>query len=226
VRILALGGLVGPALFALVTTLCAALRPDYSHIDDFISELGATGTPHAAIMNYAGFVPAGLLLCGLGASLALALPQNRLTAVGASLVTLFGAGVAAAGLLSCDVGCPQAGGSVENLIHDGLAPVSFASASLGAVILGVRFRDLPEFRSLWVYSVASGLAGFCLLGGLASTLESRELTGLWQRLAARRAVRVVRDRRAPSLSQGLCRIFHPLTRRRSGRCGRGPIGVW
>jgi hypothetical membrane protein len=182
VRILTLGGLAGGVLFASIAILCAALRPDYSHIHHFISELGATGTRHAWLMNYVGFVPAGLLLAGFGASLRESVAQHRLATIGALLVGLFGGGVALSGLFSCDVGCPQVGGSTQNFIHDKLGPLTFVSGSLGAISLGIRFRSLPRLRSLWAYSIASGLLGLCLLGAVASTLESREFSGLWQRL--------------------------------------------
>lgn len=181
-RVLALGGLAGPLLFAAVTVCCAALRPDYSHLHHFISELGATGTSHAQLMNYAGFAPTGLLLMGFGVALAARLPRHRWTTVGASLVGLFGGGILLAGFFSCDVGCPQSGGSIANLVHDRIAPPTFLAGSLGAVCLGLRFRSLASLRALWVYSVVSGALGVAFLAGLASTLESREFTGLWQRL--------------------------------------------
>ena len=133
-------------------------------------------------MNYAGFVPAGLLLVGFGASIKASLPQQRAATTGALLLVLFGAGVGLSGLFSCDVGCPQDGGSIQNLIHDRLAPLTFLSGSLGAVSLGVGFRSLPPLRPIWIYSIASGVAGLGLLAAVASTLETRELTGLWQRL--------------------------------------------
>jgi hypothetical membrane protein len=97
---LALGGVAGPVVFALVTVVSAALRPGYSHVTNMISELGATGTPYAVLMNYAGFVPAGLMLAALGVALAGVLPRHRLALAGAVLVTLFGAGVASSGVLS------------------------------------------------------------------------------------------------------------------------------
>ena len=46
------------SLFGAVVVLCAAARPDYSHIDQFISELGATGSSRASLMNYAGVAKA------------------------------------------------------------------------------------------------------------------------------------------------------------------------
>lgn len=181
-RILALGGLAGPALFASIAILVAALRTDYSHVHDFISELGATSTPHAWLMNYAGFAPAGLLLAGFGASIKASLPRQPAATLGALLIGLFGTGVALSGFFSCDIGCPQQGGTIQNLIHDRLAPLTFLSGSLGAISLGLGFRSLPSLRPLWIYSIASGLAGLVLLAAVASTLETRELTGLWQRL--------------------------------------------
>jgi Protein of unknown function (DUF998) len=179
---LALGGVAGPVVFALVTVLSAALRPGYSHVTNMISELGATGTPYAVLMNYAGFVPAGLMLAAFGAALARALSPQRLGLAGAVLVTLFGAGVASSGLISCDPGCPQSGGSFENLVHDRIAPIAFMSLIVGAAALGFHFRRLPAWRHLAAYSLlTSGIALLCLVA-LAHSLESRLLTGLWQRL--------------------------------------------
>lgn len=180
--IAALGGVAGPALFALVVLVAAAFRSDYSHLGNFISELGATGTPHASFMNYAGFVPGGLLLAAFGVALAGTLPRQPLTRVAAVLVTLFGVGVAASGVVSCDPGCPQTGGSLEKAVHNRIAPACFLCLIVAAGVLGIRFRRLPDWRGLWVYSVLTGVVGACFLAGLAGSLETRALTGLWQRL--------------------------------------------
>jgi hypothetical membrane protein len=181
-QVLMLCGVAAPVLFGIVTIVCAALRPDYSHIHHFISELGATGTSHAWLMNYVGFVPSGIMLAVFGASTAGRLPRHGFARLASGLIILFGAGVALSGLFSCDIGCPQTGGSVENAIHDRLAPLTFLAGSLGAASMGVIFRRLPQLRPLWVYSVVSGALGLGLLAAVASTLETRELTGLWQRL--------------------------------------------
>ncbi len=181
-RILALGGVAGPILFSVMTVVAAALRPDYSHIENFISELGATGSSYAGLMNYAGFVPAGLMLAAFGIALAKHLPRDRFRFLAALLVALFGAGVAADGILSCDAGCPQVEGSMENLLHNRIAPVAFLCAIFGAGIVGLRYRRLPAWRKLSRYSLATSALGLCFLAALATSLDSRELTGLWQRL--------------------------------------------
>lgn len=181
-RIGALAGVAGPVLISAVVVAAAALRPGYSHSADFISELGATGTPYAALMNYAGFVPGGLLVAVLGVALAGALPRHGLGMVGAVLVTLFGSGVAASGVISCDPGCPQTGGSLENLAHNAVAVASFLSVIVGAGILGLHFRRLPSWRHLSFYSLFTSAVAFGFLVALASSVESGAHTGLWQRL--------------------------------------------
>ena len=181
-RLLVLGGVAGPMLFSAVVVVAAALRADYSHVASFISELGATGTPYADLMNYAGFLPGGLLIAGFGVALVGALPRSRVAILAAILVTLFGAGVAASGIASCDPGCPQTGGSVENLVHNTIAPIAFVCLIAAAGILGVIFRGDASWRSLSIYSLISSLMGLCLLLALASSLDAREFTGVWQRL--------------------------------------------
>lgn len=180
-RVLALGGVVGPALFSFVVFYSATLRPEYSHITNFISELGATGTSHASLMNYAGFLAGGILLAGFGLSLMRFLPRSRSTRVASCLTTIFGVGVAISGLISCDFGCPQ-GGTTENFIHDKIAPVSFLCLIAATGILSVQFRSLPGWRSLSVYSGVTSVVALVFLVALVGSLEERALTGLWQRL--------------------------------------------
>jgi hypothetical membrane protein len=181
-RVLVFGGVAGPVLFSLVTAVSAALRPDYSHTTSFISELGASGTPHAPIMNYLGFVPAGLLLAAFGISLVSVTSGHVLAVAGSALVVLFGVGVAASGILSCDPGCPVSGGSLENALHNGIGPLSFIALTCGVGLLGIDFRRLPYFRPFSLYSFVTSVLGLLLLVAIVSSLEARELTGLWQRL--------------------------------------------
>ncbi len=179
---LALGGVVGPVILVVVIVVCGALRPDYSHLHQFISELGATGTTHAAVMNYPGFVLAGLLIIGFGVALLRGLPSRPMATIGAALTLVFGLGVVGSGLLSCDPGCPQAGGSTENFLHDKIAPLGFLALITATWLLGVVFRRLAEWRALSLYSIATGVVALAFLLGIGSTLETRVYTGLWQRL--------------------------------------------
>ncbi len=132
--------------------------------------------------NHVGFVLGGLLIASLGLALFKLLPGGRLSSVASVLVMLFGLGIALSGVVSCDVGCPQGTGSSANTIHNTIAPLAFLCLIAASVILGVKWRSDNQLRNMASYSVATGAAGLVLLGTLASSLESRDLTGLWQRL--------------------------------------------
>lgn len=180
-KFLALGGVIGPLIFTATTLICAGLRPDYSHIHHFISALGATGSRNADLMNWIGFIPSGIMISSFGLSLTLLLPKKMLARSGSVLVIIFGLGLIAVGLFSCDEGCPREG-SLENNIHDKISGPIFLCAILGALVLGFTFRRLPYWRKLWLYSVVSALLSFFFLITLINSIDSNKLTGMWQRL--------------------------------------------
>ena len=178
---LALGGVAGPILFTVIMLLCASLRSDYSHTHHFISELGATGTSNADLMNWAGFIPAGVMIVLFGVALTQLLPKSFLGRTGSVLILIFGIGMVVVGSFSCDPGCPREG-SLENNLHDQISGPAFMCAIIGILILGISFRRLHFWREFWLYSVVSALVSVGLLLGLISSIESHTYTGLWQRL--------------------------------------------
>lgn len=177
-----LGGILGPLVFTAVVITTALLQPDYSHTQNFISELGASGAPNAAVMNYAGFVIGGLLTASLGLALFKLPSRGRLALAASVLVSLFGIGVAMSGVVSCDPGCPQDTGTTANMLHNTIAPIAFLCLISASLLFGLQWRNEAGNRNLSNYSFASGLIALGFLALLVSSLETRELTGLWQRL--------------------------------------------
>lgn len=180
-KVLALGGVGGPVLFTAVTLFCASLRPDYNHISQFISELGATDTPNATFMNFAGFIPSGLMIVAFGVSLMLMLPKYRLSLIGSVLIIVFGFGMVVVGNFSCDIGCPRVG-SLENNIHDQISGPIFLCGIMGILLLGISFRKIATLRGLWIFSVVSGLLALSFVVALINSIEVYTYTGMWQRL--------------------------------------------
>jgi hypothetical membrane protein len=181
---LALAGIAGPLLFVATTALCTALQPGYSGITGLVSELGAHGAAHVALMNYGGFIPLGVLIMVFGAGLVAALPNHRLLTLSAIFIVFFGIGLVLSGLVSCDAGCPRPslGGSLGNFLHDKIAPMSFMCLISAVGLLGVYFRAVMRWRFLANYSLATAVLALLLLVLLATSLESRNLAGVWQRL--------------------------------------------
>lgn len=180
-KLLALGGVAGPILFTVIVLICASLRSGYSHIHQFISELGATGTANANLMNWAGFIPTGVLITMFGVSLIQLLPKKFLTLSGSVLIMIYGIGVFVVGFLSCDPGCPKEG-SLENNLHDKISGLIFISVIVGMLILGISFRRLRFWNRFWLYSVISAFISAGFMAGLINSFESTAYTGIWQRL--------------------------------------------
>jgi hypothetical membrane protein len=158
------------------------MRPSYSHVEQFISELGATGSENAPLMNFAGFVLGGLLITSFGVALLAKVPRRPVLLIASVLVGLFGLGVAVSGMISCDMGCPQGTGTTANLVHNTIAPIAFLCLIAASFIFGVCWWRQAGLRTLALYSLGTGVTSLVFLALLVSSLEARALTGLWQRL--------------------------------------------
>ena len=188
-RVVALTGVLGPVCFVLAVIVGGALRSPYSHATQMISELGETGGSYSNVMNYGGFVPAGVLLVAFAASLFCSFSPARSSVVGTGLVAAFGAGILAAGIFSCDAGCVSQTPSREGLLHILVSLVAFAGGIGGTFAWAVHFRKRAAWSGLARYSTWSG--GIALLFLFATIVsvsspgtptESRTLTGVWQRI--------------------------------------------
>jgi len=180
-KLLTLGGIIGPILFTITALICASFQSDYNSMNNFISELGATNSSTELLMNYVGFIPSGIFFSLFGLSLLNIFSDNLTSRIGALFIIIFGIGMTLAGIFSCDPGCPSAG-STESMIHDRVSAVTFISAILGIIVLGLSFRKMNFFRMISFYSILTGLISLMFLLIMINSFESRNLTGLWQRL--------------------------------------------
>lgn len=174
-------GIIGPLLFSAVVIIGASSRSEYSHVSDFISGLGATGTPNAGLMNLAGFVLSGLLILLVAIALFSSVSGSTFARIAAVLVMFFPVGMISAGIFSCDAGCPPEG-STENTIHQLVSVPAFIGGIAGIALSGIAFRKMPAFKGLWLYSVISGIIAGAFLVRLISSIGGPSPTGLWQRL--------------------------------------------
>lgn len=155
-RILGLGGVVAPFLFTALVAVASLLRPGYSQIADFVSDLGV-GT-YAGLQN-ANFAVFGLLVVGLAAGLFLSLPPPRgiAFAVGVGLTVVFGLGVLLAGVFPED----YAGGGM----HSNVSSLAFIASILAALVvgLGLRNADAEAWGRYRAFCLVSGVLGLVLL---------------------------------------------------------------
>ncbi len=154
-RLLAVGGIAAPIVFTSVFAILSLLRPGYSQVSDFVSDLGVG--PNAAVQN-ANFVVFGVLVIALALALVQSLPtpRRRTTDAGVVLMMVFGLGVLLAGVFPED----YAGGGP----HTGVSSTAFLASILASTLVGWGLRKAdPAWRRYATYSLVSGILAFGVL---------------------------------------------------------------
>ncbi len=177
-RTATIAGLVAGALCFLVPLVFGMLRPEYSHVRDYISELGETGAPYAGWVNLAGFLPIGLIVLLFVFTASKLMPVDRKSAW---LVSSVGWAYLVASVFPCDPGCPEQG-SLSQMIHNLTAMVCYPASTTGLILIAISFRGNDSWNKLSVYTMVSGL--LVALGfGLMLVPDLASWRGLAQRLA-------------------------------------------
>lgn len=177
-RTAAIAGLVASALCLLVPLVFGMLRPEYSHVRDYISELGETGAPYAGWVNLAGFLPIGLIVLVFVFTASRQMPINRKSAL---LFSSVGWTYLVASVFPCDPGCPERG-SMSQMIHNLTAMVCYPATIAGLMLIAISFRGNDSWKKLSVYTMVCGL--LVALGfGLMLVPDFASWRGLAQRVA-------------------------------------------
>lgn len=183
---LILGGALAAAVYVLAVVVGGAIRPGYSHVSQFVSELITADAPNAALLNVM-FATYNVLTAAFAWALlrnVRAGEPNRRTNLG-----IAGAALLAAeglfGLLTLffpqdPVGAPV---TPTGIIHIVLAGLSALTTMAAMLLLGMWFRAVPALRAYGIYSFASAAFVF-VLGGVsaASGASQSPVAGLLERL--------------------------------------------
>lgn len=137
--------------FLLVIVLASSNYPDYQHMSQFISELGATGAPNGKMVSLFGFIPASILLT-LFVIYAIYLSSKRikqvlgLLGIGGYATTLIVAAV-----YPCDFGCRPEDPSISQIIHNLSAVLGYLSGIIGIFLLASDIHKHEKNKRLvWI----------------------------------------------------------------------------
>jgi len=164
-------GVLAPLVYIVAVVIGGSLRPDYSHIAQYVSELIETGAPNKAILNPL-FAIYNILTIAFGIGLFLYVrnvSENRRKKVGlVGALVLVAEGIF--GFVTVffpqdPIGSPAT--STGNL-HIVLASLSSLTTMLTMLLLGLWFRVIPVLRRDGIYSFIS-LGIVFLSGGLAAS---------------------------------------------------------
>ena len=162
-------------------TIGERLKPGYSGVTQYISELNATGTALASEFGWFGFLPVGVLLA---AFMVAAHPLARVR--GASRLgwwLLWSQPIAFIGvaLAPCDAGCPVGGSPTQDL-HDFLGVTTYFAGALALVLLSFAPAHPRVTAGVRVFLRVAG-SGFVFLFVAMLMPDTAAYRGVLQRVA-------------------------------------------
>jgi hypothetical membrane protein len=154
--IFALCGILAPIIFCLMVIVESLMRPGYSPIHNFVSDLGVGSF---AILQNINFMIFGLLtiFLGLGLNGSLPIPRRRSLKIGIWLVIIFGILIILAGVF------PENYGS--GALHQSVSAFAFLSIIAAQLLVwkGLKGGDFAIWGKYRTYSLVSGLLSIIFL---------------------------------------------------------------
>ncbi|MGJ8529187.1 DUF998 domain-containing protein [Maritalea sp.] len=164
---------------AATVVIGATNYPNYSHITQFMSELGAQGAPNAQLVNLAGyFVVEVVLLIGLRFAYTY-MPKSTALKVGFAIFLAYPILIGVASLSPCDFECRPDDPSITHIVHVSSGLIAYLCAILGLAILTYYspIGKKPDELKRLTYTCAPVLLIF-----LMNVTADNQYVGLAQRL--------------------------------------------
>ena len=174
-------GILAPLLWLSMIGVAGAMRPGFSHITQYISELAERGSSTEFLMRYVAFEFTGLLYLFFAATLWATFKNNRYTKIAISCIALDGIGRIGAGIFPCVPGCN--GLSLSQDLHHLFATIGFVSGALAAITWGCAFWQMGAHKILTWYSIGMGALALIFLLLLTWNQNPIKAPGLFEHLA-------------------------------------------
>jgi hypothetical protein len=160
----AIAGAIAPILDVAVIALLGELQPNYSHVRQFISELGETGHRFATFANL-WFALVSTMFGAFAIALVKGTPASRASTIGALLFGAWTATGVLGGFFPCDPGC--AGDTLSGVIHVVLGEIGAICLLPVPTLIWLGVRGDPQWKRYGWFTLAVqslALASFLLLG--------------------------------------------------------------
>jgi hypothetical membrane protein len=181
-RLLLLGGMIGPALFIVVFLIEEAVRPGYSVWRYYVSQLG---TGPGGWVQDVSFVQCGLGCLGFAVALRMLFRGGKAAVGGPVLLAIYALAMLAAGIFPTDPAMgyppgavPPAHASPHGMVHGLAGAVVFTILPITCFVVARRFVGDAAWRGWAVYTAVTG-AVMLVFGILSIAAAPLEVTGHW-----------------------------------------------
>ncbi|MBN1861153.1 MAG: DUF998 domain-containing protein [Candidatus Thermoplasmatota archaeon] len=179
-RYLAFCGVIAPILFIFVILALGFMQPEYNHITQYMSELGAVDAPYAVIMNTVGVPLLGVLIIAFAFVLNHGVNNGNGSVIGPILVVISGGSFILCGIFICDPDCIPI--STVGIIHGYMCLIAqFALILAPFFMLHSLARD-DKWCNYHIYSLTIAVLAVCM--AILYNLDVfSDVTGLIQRIS-------------------------------------------
>lgn len=179
-KILQLCGVLGPINFFIITLILGLIYPNYDFIPQYISELGAVGSPVKDPMNIIGLMITGVLLGLFSIPMYKRIGRNLSGKIGTFFLLLSGIGMIGIGIYPCDSYCINY--SPAGLMHELTTMFTFACAVISLFFIGHSIKKDKYLKWLSIYFFSAAILTIVFIYAFAF-LET-DYAGLFERIAA------------------------------------------
>jgi hypothetical protein len=177
-------GILGVLFFTLTTLVGGFLFPNYSHIQQLISESYATGTSNGFQLRVFGYLPSGLFLALFSFLAIRVLPKSKLSTIGfLGLGLFYGITTIIVSIFPCDEGCnPEfINPSISQIIHTISGALTYLIVPTCLILIGIAAKRWKNGNTISKLSVFCGLLAIVFVM-LLITNPSSNYSGLYQRI--------------------------------------------
>ncbi|WP_299769539.1 DUF998 domain-containing protein [uncultured Pseudoteredinibacter sp.] len=144
---------------AFTVILAGSTYPDYSHVSQFMSELGASGSPNGDLVNYFGFIPTELFILLFLFALLKVMHKTKLMVLGVACVFVYALSLIVAAIYPCDFQCRPVDPSFSHDMHMLFSAMAYLAGIAGIAILAIDSKtwcesNVPFLSGLLVSIVA------------------------------------------------------------------------
>ena len=180
-RGLLVAGFAAPLVLTVAIVLAGHFEPGYSHVSQYVSELGAAGASHQKSFNYGGLFLSGVLTFLFALGLYVRVKPRASLIASSVLVAAAGLGRLVAGLFPCDAGCVMENMSVPAAIHTIAGFIALTCGAFAPLFLAVGSKGERKSELFWP-SVGLGFTSVALVVVLFVFGKELPYVGLIQRL--------------------------------------------
>jgi hypothetical membrane protein len=187
-------------MYAGAAAVASSHVPGFSQLTNFISELGATGSPAAGIMNFGGFLPYGVLMAAFAVGLHRGIGEGPGGWLGPAVLGVYGLAYVALAFAPCDQGCQPVTPSIHHRLHFFLGDFIFLAMVVSAYALYSRLMKDRTWAALGGATLVLPAAAWLILNlsllGIPGGLRQRIcllLIFLWIELMGLRLFRGARS---------------------------------